>query len=136
MASDWHGCPDRVKVILDTNFLMMPAQFGVDLFEGLRSLFGAYDALVPAEVVRELRGIATGSGRNAAAAKFGLSAAARCTVLSPVSGDEPVDDKIIRNAEMFNAVVATNDRKLKDRLLGLGIPVIVLRGRSRLELIR
>lgn len=114
----------------------MPAQFGVDLFEGLLTLFGAYDALVPAEVVCELRGLANGFGKNAAAAKFGLSVAARCTVLSPVGEDVPVDDKIIRNAEMFNAVVMTNDRKLKERLLSLGVPVVVLRGRSRLELIR
>ena len=56
MASDRHGHSDRVNVVLDTNALMMPAQFGVDLFEGLRELLGGYDALWPAEVVYELRG--------------------------------------------------------------------------------
>lgn len=135
MASDRHGCPDRVTVVLDTNALMMPAQFGVDLFEGLRELLGGYDVLVPAEVVYELRGLAQGRGNNAAAARFGLTVAAHCTVLPPHEDDVPVDDKVIRSAEMFNAVVVTNDKKLKDRLLSLRIPVVVLRSRSRLELI-
>lgn len=134
MASDRHGHSDRVNVVLDTNALMMPAQFGVDLFEGLRELLGGYDALVPAEVVYELRGLAQGRGNNAAAARFGLTVAARCTVLPPLDEEVPVDDKVIRTAEMFNAVVVTNDKKLKDRLLSLRIPVVVLRSRSRLEL--
>ncbi|MDV0443955.1 PIN domain-containing protein [Methanorbis rubei] len=135
MASDRHGHPDRVTVVLDTNALMMPAQFGVDLFEGLRELLGGCDVFVPAEVVYELRGLMQGCGKNAAAARFGLTVAGRCTVLPPIEEDIPVDDKIIRTAEMFNAVVVTNDRKLKDRLLSLRIPVVVLRSRTRLELI-
>lgn len=135
MASDWYGHSDRVKVILDTNALMIPAQFGVDLFEGLRELLGGYEALVPAEVVYELRGLSQGRGNNAAAARFGLTITARCTVLPPNEDEVPVDDKVIRTAEMFNAVVMTNDKKLKDRLLSLRIPVVVLRSRRRLELI-
>ncbi|HJJ30323.1 MAG TPA: nucleotide-binding protein, partial [Methanocorpusculum sp.] len=63
MAFDRHGSSDRVTVILDTNALMMPAQFNVDLFEGLRELLGAYDALVPIEVVHELRGLYMGRGK-------------------------------------------------------------------------
>ena len=82
----------------------------------------------------ELRGLAQGRGNNAAAARFGLTVAARCTVLPPLDEEVPVDDKVIRTAEMFNAVVVTNDKKLKDRLLSLRIPVVVLRSRSRLEL--
>jgi rRNA-processing protein FCF1 len=114
---------------------MMPAQFGVDLFGGLCELFGGYDALVPAEVVSELRCLAQGRGSNAAAARFGLVISALCTILPPYEDGAPVDDKIIRSAEMFNAVVVTNDKKLKNRLLSLYIPVVVLRSRSRLELI-
>ena len=48
----------------------MPLEFGTDLFGGLTELLGAYDALVPAEVVGELRGLTNGSGRNPAAARF------------------------------------------------------------------
>ncbi len=135
MAFDRHGSSDRVTVILDTNALMMPAQFNVDLFEGLRELLGAYDALVPAEVVYELRGLSMGRGKDAAAARFGLTVATRCTVLSELAEDIPVDDKVIRTAEMFNAVVVTNDRELRSRLKQHRIPVVVLRSRCKLELI-
>jgi rRNA-processing protein FCF1 len=115
---------------------MMPTQFCVDLFEGLRELLGVYDALVPEEVIYELRGLAQGGGNKAAAARFGLMVAKHCTILPPYEDETPVDDKVIRTAEMFNAVVVTNDKKLKDRLLNQHIPVVVLRSRSKLELVR
>lgn len=113
----------------------MPAQFNVDLFEGMRELLGAYDALVPAEVVYELRGLSMGRGKDAAAARFGLTVLTRCTVLSELAEDIPVDDKVIRTAEMFNAVVVTNDIELRNRLKQHRIPVVVLRSRCKLELI-
>jgi rRNA-processing protein FCF1 len=115
---------------------MMPAQFSMDLFEGLREVFGGYNALIPAEVVYELHGLAQGHGNGAAAARFGLMIAKQCTILPPYEDEILVDDKVIRSAEMFNAAVVTNDKKLKDRLLSLHIPVVVLRSRSKLELIR
>ena len=124
-----------MKVILDTNALMMPLEFGTDLFGGLTELLGAYDALVPAEVVGELRGLTNGTGRNPAAARFGLTVAARCALIPELDEDIPVDDKVVKRAEEFNAVVVTNDKALRKKLLDKRIPVVVLRSRSRLELI-
>ena len=135
MAPDWDGCPLRVTVILDTNALMMPLEFGTDLFGGLTELLGAYDAYVLDEVVGELRGLAFGGGGNPAAARFGLTVSARCRVIPPLDEEIPVDDKIVRRAEEFNAVVVTNDKALRKKLLDKRIPVVVLRSRSRLELI-
>ncbi len=135
MAVDWDGNPRRVNVVLDTNALMMPAQFGVDLFGGLTELLGAYNALVPPEVVAELRGLSIGNGKNQAAARFGLTVADRCTLLPERDEDIPVDDKVVNNAREFNAVVVTNDRALRKKLLDERIPVVVLRSRCRLELI-
>ena len=135
MALNRDGCPLRVNVVLDTNALMMPLEFGIDLFGELTGLLGAYDALVPAEVITELRGLAIGAGRNPAAARFGLAVAARCTLIPELDEDLPVDDKVVRRAEEFNAVVVTNDKALRKKLLDKRIPVVVLRSRSRLELI-
>ena len=97
----------------------MPAQFGVDLFGGLT----------------ELRGLTNGFGKNAAAARFGLTVAARCKLLEPWDEDIPVDDKVVANAREINAVVVTNDRELKKKLIDQQIAVVVLRSRCRLELI-
>lgn len=135
MAVNRNGRSERVNVVLDTNALMMPAQFGVDLFSGLTELLGAYTALVPAEVVCELRGLASGTGKNAAAARFGLTAAERCQLLPEWDENISVDDKVARNAREFNAVVVTNDRELRKKLSDQRTPVVVLRSRCRLELI-
>ena len=135
MAVDWNGNSRRINVVLDTNALMMPAQFGVDLFGGLTELLGAYNALVLPEVVAELRGLSFGNGKNQAAARFGLTVADRCELLPEWDEDIPVVDKVVKNAREFNAVVVTNDRALRKKLLDERIPVVVLRSRCRLELI-
>lgn len=124
-----------MNVVLDTNALMMPAQFNVDLFEGLRELMGSFTALVPAEVVYELRGLSAGNSKKSVAAKFGLTLVEHCRILPEMEDDIPVDDKVVKAAREFNAVVVTNDRILKEKLLELRVPVVVLRSRSRLELI-
>ncbi|HJJ28558.1 MAG TPA: nucleotide-binding protein [Methanocorpusculum sp.] len=134
MALNRHGNSERINVILDTNALMMPAQFSVDLEVGLLELLGGFRALVPAEVVYELRGLALGSSRKSAAAKFGLEFAKRFEVIPEHDAGVSVDDKIVLAAREFNAVVVTNDRGLKDKLTALQIPVIVLREKRRLEL--
>ena len=45
-----------MKILLDANALMMPAQFQIDLFDELRTLLGAFEPLVLSGVVRELTG--------------------------------------------------------------------------------
>ena len=114
---------------------MIPFEFGIDLFGELTGVLGAFDALVPAEVITELRGLSIGNGKNQAAARFGLTVAARCTLIPELDADLSVDDKVAARAEEFNAVVVTNDKALRKKLLDKSIPVVVLRSRSRLELI-
>ena len=113
----------------------MPVQFSVDLEAGLLELLGAFTALIPAEVVYELRGLSLGNSKKSAAARFGLEFAKRFTVLPERDEDISVDDKVVLIAREFNAVVVTNDRGLKDKLIALKVPVVVLRSKSRLELI-
>lgn len=135
MALNRHGNPERINVILDTNALMMPVQFNVDLEAGLLELLGSFSALIPAEVVYELRGLSQGNSKKSAAAKFGLEFAKRFHILPEHDGDVSVDDKVVLAAREFNAVVVTNDRGLRNKLISLQIPVVVLREKCRLELI-
>jgi rRNA-processing protein FCF1 len=46
-----------VKVLLDTNALMMPSQFQIDLFEELRMLLGSFEPVVLSGVLDELAGL-------------------------------------------------------------------------------
>jgi rRNA-processing protein FCF1 len=125
-----------VKLLLDTNAFLIPVQFGVDLVRELEGLFGACELLTLEEVIRELRGIGSGRGKDAAAARVGLSLAGRCTVLpsSDPSGD--VDGDVIRAAEKEGCIVVTNDLAVKRALLEKGLGVVTMRGRQRLEFIR
>lgn len=136
MAADWHGDPDRVKVLLDTNVLMMPVQFGIDVFEEIRRLVGAFEPLVPAEVLGELQGLGRGHGRDSAAARFALTMAGSCTIIPGGSLGITVDERIASIAADTGCLVATNDRALRDLLRGRGIGVIFMRKQKTMEIVR
>ena len=125
-----------MKVLLDTNAFLIPVQFGIDLVRELEGIFGACELLTLEEVLRELRGIGSGRGRDAAAARVGLGLAGRCTLLPSPEPPGDVDGGVIRVAEEQGCVVVTNDRAVRDALLGKGLGVVTLRGRKRLEFIR
>jgi rRNA-processing protein FCF1 len=125
-----------VKVLLDTNAFLIPVQFGIDLARELEGIFGACELLTLEEVIRELRGIGAGRGRDAAAARVGLDLARRCTVLPSKGPGGDADGEVIRVAEESGCIVMTNDRAVRQALLGKGLGVVTLRGRSRLEFIR
>lgn len=121
-----------MKVILDTNALMVPEQFGVEIFSELERL-GYTECLVPASVLAELRALASRAdkGRDKVAARVALGLAQRCRVMG--EGKMDADAAIERLAHDENAAVFTNDRALKKRLSSNGITVIYLRQERYLE---
>jgi len=116
-------------VILDTNGLMVPAEFGVDIFSELEALdFDEW--IVPSGVVRELEGIgSSGAGAGRDAARVALSLLDRCRI---VVSEGNVDDSILKLAIEMKAAVFTNDSELRKRLRDHGARVIYLRQRSYL----
>ena len=126
-----------MKVLLDANALMMPAQFSIDLFDELRQLIGAFEPLVLDSIMNELAGISSGKGRDAAAARYGLGIAQQCiTVHSKDPLPDTVDEQVIDYAQKNGCLVVTNDRRLREMLLSRGIGVISMRKQKRLELIQ
>ncbi|MEI7433135.1 MAG: PIN domain-containing protein [Methanomicrobiales archaeon] len=136
MAVDRDGNPHRVTVLLDTNALMMPSQFRIDLFEELRDLLGSYEPVVLAEVVEELKRLSAGHGRDAAAARLGLEMSRKCTIVESGSGEGTVDERISGYAGQHGGMVLTNDRALRNQLLTQKIPVISLKNQKKLGVIR
>ena len=124
-----------VKVILDSNFLMAPFQFHVDVFEELEYLLQKkIDFIVPSAVKLELTSISSRGGEGAAEASLALQLASRCRVVDvTLQPQETVDDAIVKAAQKLAAVVATNDIELKKRLRDINIPVVYLRDKSKLE---
>jgi len=136
MAADRDGDSGRVRVLLDTNALLMPAQFGIDLYDELMALFGDFEPIVLEEVIGELSGLARGRGRDAAAARVGLVMARRSKVVPSGSAAERVDDRVIEYARQEGCIVVTNDRELRNTLLAGGIDVVSMRRERTLELMR
>jgi rRNA-processing protein FCF1 len=121
-----------MKVILDTNALMVPEQFGVDVFAELQRL-GYVQWLVPSPVLAELRTLAirADKGRDKIAARVALGLANRCSTVG--DADMDADLAIEKLAFSLGAAVFTNDKALKKRLFSKGITVIYLRQGRYLE---
>lgn len=126
-----------MKVLLDANALMMPAQFQVDLFDELRMLVGAFDPVVLPGIIQELNGLSRAKGRDGAAARCGLTLAEKCTIAQITDlKANTVDGQVIEYAAQNKCLVVTNDRRVRDALFAQGIGVISLRNQKKLEILR
>lgn len=122
-------------VLLDTNALMMPFQFKIDLMNELSGLFGRVTPVVTPGVIGEITLLSRGHGRDAAAARGGMRLLETCTVRD-AGGYGNVDEEIAACAEDEGCPVVTNDKKLRQDLISRGITVVSLRNRQKLEIIR
>jgi rRNA-processing protein FCF1 len=126
-----------MKVLLDTNALMIPVQFGIDLFGNLREILGSFEPVTVPGVVSELKGISRGKGRDSAAARVGLIIAEQCTLVdTDVRRDLDADDQIVLYAAATGSVVVTNDQELRKTLHRRGVDVISMRNRKQMQLLR
>jgi rRNA-processing protein FCF1 len=126
-----------VKVLLDANALMMPAQFQIDIFDELRMLLGSYEPVVLSGILQELSGLSRAKGRDGAAARLGLTLGERCTIVeSNEMESESVDAQVIEYATRNSCLVVTNDRRVREALFSRGIGVISLRKQKKLEILR
>ena len=144
----------RREVIVDTNALLIPGEFGVDIFEELARL-GYVHILVPGMVVTELDRLRRRpglKGKEKIAANVGYSlirkytdtseqerTPAGCTVsisIEEVEGEKEeggTDAMIAALALKRRAAVLTNDEELRLKLSQAGIATVYLRGKNRLE---
>jgi len=118
------------KVLLDTNFLLVPIRFGVDIFaEAERALNQLVELTVTSGVLREVESLKEEAGpKFQRELDFALTLASRCAVIwdEPREG-ETVDDSLIRLASETNYVVATTDSELRRRLRDRGLKVLYMR---------
>lgn len=148
----------RKEVIVDTNALLIPGEFGVDIFDELERL-GYLHIIVPRVVLNELDTLRKSQGlkgRDKIAANVGYSLIQRYThaavprdermpirsrvSIEEVEGEkekekeeEDTDEIITALALKRKAAVLTNDEKLRTKLSQAGIATVYLRGGNRLE---
>jgi rRNA-processing protein FCF1 len=121
---------------LDSNFLLVPFQFGLDIIAELRKVLRrSFEPVVLSTTYEELLKL---SHREPAKLKKQATLALKlCEELRRIQVEpcdqESHDDAIVRMAAKLNGCVATNDRMLKKRLRASGIPVVFLRQKSHLE---
>ncbi len=127
------------QVILDTNFLAVPAQFGVDIFSEIeRVLERRVEFVLLESTVKEidLKG-GLGAGKtNRHVFKIAKDLIHRCKVVKvPESLTVmPVDDQLLEYASLVRGALATNDRELRRKARERRIPVLLLRGKKRVVL--
>jgi len=111
------------NVVLDTNALLMPFEFHLNLDLELKRLLGSCQIFVPGCVIGELH-----RSRNKHA-PVGLSLARKYPVAeTSTQGDAGV----IEVARRLEAFVVTNDAFLRSKLRKLGMRTIYLRSGSHL----
>lgn len=125
-------------VIPDTNFLLVPGQFGVDVFSELHRILDVrFKIAVPNVVLQELEVIERKSrGRDLLAIRMAKKLAERFEKVDVGEfGKKPIDDQIFEFAiGNERVIVCTNDKGLKKRLRERGVPVVYLRSKKILEL--
>lgn len=122
----------RVRVVLDTNFIMLIAENPDVLNQIEDKLLLKPEYVVLKQVLEELISLAQSKGVNTARkAKFALEIVNRfCTIVDYVNEIKDADEAIIKYALENKAIVATNDRELRRKLRLFGIPEIYLREES------
>jgi len=125
-------------VILDSNFLLIPFEFKVDIFSELQNLLQRrVEFLLLKPIYEEMMRLRTEG--NAKLRKRASSALELCrdkcriTELQSLNG-ETTDELLIRAAQNLRCLVATNDKDLRLRLREKGIPVVYLRQKSFLKI--
>ena len=116
-----------MKAILDTNFLMLPHQFGVDIFELLKY----YELATMSACVGELKKLGRKKTRDGKAALIALKLIKENNIETIKSG-ENCDKAVLNYAIRENCAVATNDKELIKALKNKGIKVIRLRQKQYL----
>jgi rRNA-processing protein FCF1 len=124
-----------VKVIFDSNFLFIPLQFRIDIFEQLGALLGRFEPVVLSTTVEELKSLTKKrSEKIRSQAEVALHFAGRCKVVKVEKKPrETYDDIILKAAKEWECPVATNDTTLRKRLREEGVTIIFLRQKCRLE---
>lgn len=125
-------------VVPDTNFLLIPGQFGVDIIGELgRVLDVNFKVVIPNVVIEELNIIERKSrGKDLVAIRMARQLIERFEIIDIGKfGEKPTDEQVYEFAlKGPNVIVCTNDKELKKRLREKGIPVVYLRQKKILVL--
>jgi len=126
--------------VLDTNFLLIPGQFKIDIFEEIRNIMNEpYDLCIFQETIQELSNIAEKASKDKNNAKIALMLIKQKNLksLKNSSIEKSYIDRIILSNIDSKCIVCTQDQALK-RLLKAkfkGLRIITLKSKKHLALV-
>ncbi|MEM5872070.1 MAG: DNA-binding protein [Candidatus Aenigmatarchaeota archaeon] len=116
-----------MKALLDTNFLMIPGEFKVDIFSHLINL-GYIEFYTLDLVVKELEKLSTKGGKTSRAARLALEMIKQCGVnVLKSKGKGNVDEIMLKLAKERGFVICTQDKELISKIKAEGMRYITLR---------
>ncbi len=109
--------PKTTKIVLDTNFLMIPGQFGVDVFKEIENtVYSKIELLICSGSLKELQKLTeTGKEADKRAAKLALKLIENKNIQIIPTCPGHVDDKLVELSQE-GYLIATQDLELKKRL--------------------
>lgn len=126
----------KYKIYLDTNFLLIPLQFNIDIFEQIKSLCSfPYQLYVLNTTIKELKKIIQSKQKqkDKRSAKVALQLIEKENVEIEESVSDNVDNALVQLSQKENTIIATQDIELKRKLQK---PYIILRQKKYLQLIK
>ncbi len=124
---------EKTTVALDTNMLLNIKRFNADVFAQAKSLLGPCEFVVPEQVSFELEKMAARGMKLRKEVLVARELMAKNNVKVAKSDFSSADEALKKLAP--KAIVATNDKALKDSVRELGGKVLQLRQRKYLEII-
>ena len=121
----------RTVVAFDTNMLLNIKRFKIDVFAEAKKMLGEVEFIVPQQVVYELEALGKKSMKIRKEAAIARELMDKNGVKVKKNSFSSADEALKKLA--LEAVVATNDKALKDAVKELGGKVLELRQRKYLE---
>jgi len=104
------------RIVLDTNFLTIPYQFKVDIFEEFNRLIDEkYELVTLDSVINELKKLSKRKSKDAIAARIGLELIKSKKIKIIKSEAENTDTALLKMSDK-NTIIATNDKLLIQKL--------------------
>ena len=126
-----------LSIILDTNFIVIPADYGVDIFSEAETILERrIEFVLLQSVVKEIEEKASRTKARQRKFRVAKDLFDRCNIIevSESLASLPVDDQLLEYTIKMKGVLATNDKELRRRAREKGVPVLYLRGKKRLIL--
>ena len=136
-----------LKIIFDTNFLLIPASLKVDIFSEINRIIDEpYELFIVDKTIDELNDIIKNQkGKHREHAKIALQIIKQKNIkvidvkqkslYMTANFDEHIVDDILLQIADKNTIIATQDKELKKKLSEKGVKTIILRNKKYLELI-